>query len=108
MAKEEWGLKHLCENCETKFYDLQRDPIVCPSCGTRVVRPGTDGEDSSDGDVNGGKADKRDKLSRDIADDGDMLDSDAESNVDIDDDVLEDDDEDTVPPRRHRERRHRR
>ncbi|WP_026986553.1 TIGR02300 family protein [Fodinicurvata fenggangensis] len=34
MAKPEWGTKHQCQSCGTKFYDMLRTPIVCPSCGT--------------------------------------------------------------------------
>lgn len=34
MAKAEWGTKHQCQSCGTKFYDMRRSPIVCPSCGT--------------------------------------------------------------------------
>ena len=34
MAKAELGTKRQCQSCSTKFYDLQRDPIVCPKCGT--------------------------------------------------------------------------
>ncbi|MCI0429524.1 MAG: TIGR02300 family protein [Rhodospirillales bacterium] len=34
MAKPEWGTKRICHSCGTRFYDLLRDPIVCPSCGT--------------------------------------------------------------------------
>ena len=34
MAKPELGAKHQCQNCATKFFDLNRDPIVCPKCGT--------------------------------------------------------------------------
>ena len=33
MAKPEWGTKRLCTGCGDRFYDLQRDPIVCPKCG---------------------------------------------------------------------------
>ena len=33
MPKEEWGTKRVCPNCETRFYDLRRDPMVCPACG---------------------------------------------------------------------------
>ncbi len=35
MAKAEWGEKHRCLSCGTPFYDLNRDPIVCPKCATR-------------------------------------------------------------------------
>ena len=34
MAKPELGLKRQCMTCGAKFYDLHRDPIVCPKCGT--------------------------------------------------------------------------
>ncbi|WP_025897318.1 TIGR02300 family protein [Sneathiella glossodoripedis] len=37
MAKPEWGAKHRCKSCGKAFYDMQRDPIVCPSCGTEHV-----------------------------------------------------------------------
>ncbi len=32
MARVEWGTKRQCASCGAKFYDLRRDPIVCPSC----------------------------------------------------------------------------
>ena len=34
MAKPELGTKRLCGNCGAKFYDLAKDPIVCPKCNT--------------------------------------------------------------------------
>ena len=34
MAKPELGLKRQCMSCGAKFYDLARDPAVCPKCGT--------------------------------------------------------------------------
>ena len=34
MAKPELGTKRLCTNCGAKFYDLSKDPIVCPKCHT--------------------------------------------------------------------------
>ena len=34
MAKPELGTKRLCGNCGAKFYDLNKDPIVCPKCTT--------------------------------------------------------------------------
>ncbi len=33
MAKPELGAKRQCQSCATKFYDLNRDPIICPKCG---------------------------------------------------------------------------
>ena len=32
MAQVEWGTKRQCANCGANFYDLRRDPIVCPRC----------------------------------------------------------------------------
>lgn len=41
MAKPELGTKRLCAACGAKFYDLNKDPIACPKCGTvfEVVVP---------------------------------------------------------------------
>lgn len=32
MAKPELGIKRLCPNCAAKYYDLNRDPVLCPKC----------------------------------------------------------------------------
>ena len=34
VAKPELGTKRLCAGCGAKFYDLNKDPILCPKCGT--------------------------------------------------------------------------
>jgi uncharacterized protein (TIGR02300 family) len=34
VAKPELGTKRLCGGCGAKFYDLSKDPIVCPKCST--------------------------------------------------------------------------
>lgn len=34
MVKLEWGVKRTCQNCASRFYDLQRSPISCPKCGS--------------------------------------------------------------------------
>jgi uncharacterized protein (TIGR02300 family) len=34
VAKPELGTKRLCASCGAKFYDLNKDPIVCPKCET--------------------------------------------------------------------------
>jgi uncharacterized protein (TIGR02300 family) len=34
VAKPELGIKRLCGACGAKFYDLSKDPITCPKCGT--------------------------------------------------------------------------
>ena len=39
MPKPEFGKKVICNNCEAKFYDLNRKPAICPHCGTEYVDP---------------------------------------------------------------------
>jgi uncharacterized protein (TIGR02300 family) len=34
LAKPEWGVKRSCLACSTRFYDLHKHPITCPSCNT--------------------------------------------------------------------------
>ena len=34
MANLELGTKRLCAGCGVKFYDLNKEPIHCPKCGT--------------------------------------------------------------------------
>jgi uncharacterized protein (TIGR02300 family) len=36
VAKAEWGTKRTCLSCGARFYDLRREPIVCPACGATV------------------------------------------------------------------------
>jgi len=32
LAKPNWGLKRTCLNCSERFYDMGREPIICPNC----------------------------------------------------------------------------
>lgn len=34
VTKPNWGLKRTCQSCGARFYDLAKDPILCPKCGT--------------------------------------------------------------------------
>ncbi|MDR3424026.1 MAG: TIGR02300 family protein [Alphaproteobacteria bacterium] len=34
MSKAEWGLKRICPNCGMRYYDMKKNPPVCPSCKT--------------------------------------------------------------------------
>ena len=52
MAKPELGNKHQCQHCGTKFFDLNKAPVVCPKCGAvqqvtlaRTPRAGTPDEE---------------------------------------------------------------
>jgi uncharacterized protein (TIGR02300 family) len=39
VAKVDLGTKRVCPNCGTKYYDLNKDPIICPKCGTHFEAP---------------------------------------------------------------------
>ncbi|MSO69282.1 MAG: TIGR02300 family protein [Alphaproteobacteria bacterium] len=44
MVKAEWGVKRTCQSCSAKFYDMRREPVLCPKCGVvqdleAVTRP---------------------------------------------------------------------
>jgi uncharacterized protein (TIGR02300 family) len=57
LAKLELGSKHQCQNCGAKFFDLNKDPIVCPKCGTVFqsvaarARPAAKAEEEEDTEV---------------------------------------------------------
>ena len=40
MAKPEWGTKRKCQGCGAHFYDLRREPIVCPKCAVELKPQG--------------------------------------------------------------------
>lgn len=33
MDKKDWGIKRVCLGCGARFYDFNKSPIICPSCG---------------------------------------------------------------------------
>lgn len=35
MKASDRGTKRVCSECSTKFYDLMREKVVCPSCGAK-------------------------------------------------------------------------
>jgi uncharacterized protein (TIGR02300 family) len=34
VAKPEWGTKRICPSCGARYYDLLREPVICPKCST--------------------------------------------------------------------------
>ncbi|HEY1943740.1 MAG TPA: TIGR02300 family protein [Roseiarcus sp.] len=105
MAKPELGSKRQCQNCGAKFFDLNRDPIVCPKCGTifqgvaaRAERVSAKDEDEEDeavqpagvelvslDDVEAGEAKSAEAAVDDI---------DVEDDTEADDAFLEEEEED--------------
>ena len=37
MVKAELGTKRTCPACATRFYDLLKNPILCPKCGVSFI-----------------------------------------------------------------------
>ena len=37
MEKSLRGRKHVCSNCNTKFFDFNKEKIICPNCKTELV-----------------------------------------------------------------------
>ena len=97
MAKTELGTKRVCPNCGSKYYDLNRDPIICPRCGTQFaamarVRPAAVVDDEED-DV---EVDGDSKAVFVPLEDADQEEADTGAViVEGDDDVEEDADDDT-------------
>lgn len=93
MPKEEWGVKRLCPHCNSRFYDLGRDPMTCPECGqTFSVESLSAGRGRvlvTDKNVGRSQVDDEADLTEDD------LDEDG-GDVDLDDDLLEEDEDDNV------------
>ena len=32
MSNPEWGIKRVCPSCSIKYYDFNKEPIICPKC----------------------------------------------------------------------------
>ena len=92
MPKDEWGVKRLCPNCSTRFYDLQHDPMTCPTCSTTFTVDSLTAVKA--------KVHRPEKVKPEPADIDDLPVIDGDEEViedgdDLDDEILEDE-EDTV------------
>jgi uncharacterized protein (TIGR02300 family) len=93
VAKPELGAKRQCQSCGIRFFDLNKDPILCPKCGavfhvappTRAPRGGAAAaaEEESPTEKEGVETVSLDE----VAEDENKLET-----VDVDDDVELDDD----------------
>ena len=98
MAKPELGLKRQCMSCGAKFYDLNKDPAVCPKCGTlfqatalsRVAAPvaaRAEDEDETELESVGPEMVSLDEVEADEAD----KDLPSDDDIDVGDDVGDED-----------------
>lgn len=37
MAQAAWGTKRRCPSCGAPFYDLNREPAICPKCDAQYI-----------------------------------------------------------------------
>jgi uncharacterized protein (TIGR02300 family) len=95
MPKDEWGVKRVCPSCEGRFYDLQKEDMVCPYCSAEFSLASL----LSDKPTIDKAAEKEKAEKADDVDDADVVldDDDDDADIDTDDTLLDDDDDDTVP-----------
>ena len=86
MAKPEWGRKRTCPSCNTKYYDFNKSPIICPSCGSEfdpdIYLKSRKGKNLSTKVV----SEKKQNMSEDMTNIDDI-------ETDTDDEVVSDDDQ---------------
>ena len=111
MAKPELGSKRVCVSCAARFYDLTRQPAVCPKCNTEqpaeqprvrraggnvmeekrrakvAVVPGLDAADVEVADAEVEVAD--DDVEEDVLDDTSDLEDDTDAIVEVEKDIGE-------------------
>jgi uncharacterized protein (TIGR02300 family) len=90
MPKDEWGLKRVCPNCTTRFYDLQNDPMTCPACGATFSV-----ESLVAGKPRPVRVEKAKPEAADVSDVPDLETDDEviDADDDIEDDILEDEED---------------
>ena len=108
MAKADLGKKRACLACGMRFYDFNRSPIECPSCGAefdpeniiksrkgRPIAKAAVRDDSNTPDDNQIENDDTEELADTLADDDDdEIDFVEDDEVDVDDDgpgIIQDD-----------------
>lgn len=93
MPKDEWGVKRVCPSCEGRFYDLQKEDMLCPYCGAEFSLTSL----MSDKPTIDKSAEKDKAEKTDAVDDADVvLDDDDDTDIVADDTLLDDDDDDNV------------
>ncbi|MEX0838462.1 MAG: TIGR02300 family protein [Parvibaculum sp.] len=109
MSKPELGTKRDCPSCGAKFYDLNKNPVVCPKCKHEYVpdtgakakraKPAEKPKEKplkrvvvADGDTVSLDAMRDDELAADVDDE------DIDVDVDVDVEVEDDDTDDAFLP----------
>lgn len=89
------GIKRICTNCGTRYYDMNKTPVTCPNCNTEfvaLVKPKVQESVEDSADVTkGGVVDIT--ANKKVSDDEDEDDEDVVSLDDLDDDFDDSDDD---------------
>ena len=91
MPKDEWGVKRVCQQCQTRFYDLTNDPMTCPACGA-VMTVESFSSDKSRTEKAAARPAKE-PTPEVVSTEEDVLDSDDDT-IDVDDELLDTDEDD--------------
>lgn len=94
MPKDEWGVKRLCPHCNSRFYDLRRDPMTCPECGHSFTAESLVAGRGRTLIAEKAPVKEVDLDVDDLTDDEEIADDGGDA--DLDDDLLEDDGDDDV------------
>ncbi|MEE2774954.1 MAG: TIGR02300 family protein [Pseudomonadota bacterium] len=100
MSNEEWGTKRACPKCAIRFYDLNKDPIICP-CGEEFESSSFEETfKKAPRETNVEKSEKISEIdplieSEDLENDPIIL-EDSDAGIELEDELLEDDDDDSV------------
>ena len=93
MSRGDLGHKITCEECGTRFYDLNKTPAICPKCGATNERPQTlsqkkidSSSEARSGSKNNDNLDNKDKEVSEITD----------TDLDVDVDIQNDEDADIL------------
>lgn len=95
MPKEEWGVKRACPKCSVRFYDLQNDPMTCPSCDAEFTLESLIDAAKSRGVVKAKVVSPKAPAPATTDDDLEVVldDDDEEADASVGDDLLDDDDD---------------
>ena len=104
-AADKRGFKRICTSCSARFYDMNKRPIICPSCGTKFtgeVKIRTRRAKSAIIKDDAMAAVKAKVMEEDLVEDTEEQESEEAQIVSLDDDKIEasseDEDEDIAAP----------
>jgi uncharacterized protein (TIGR02300 family) len=93
VTKPTLGIKRTCLSCETRFFDLNKNPAICPKCGekykiptTKPKRASTPEPNPSDKNIIDADGSAEDPKAKEIAPEI----NDGDNNVDNENDELDD------------------